>query len=78
MSDNRRDPEEPLTMAAAETNPRFQAILATAAHLLGSNIAHYGFEQGANDKALAKAVEFALKLVDRVNETVLDRARPRE
>src|SRR5262249_54438595 len=57
---------------------RFQAIVGTAAHLLGSNIAHYGFEQGANDRALAKALEFAAKPVDKVNETVLDRRRQRE
>src|SRR5262249_39650280 len=37
-----------------EMAPRFQAVFGTAAHLLGSSIAHCGFEEGANDKALAK------------------------
>src|SRR5262249_41999015 len=37
-----------------EMAPRFQAVFGTAAHFLGSSIAHCGFEEGANDKALAK------------------------
>jgi hypothetical protein len=65
-------------MATDERNPHFQAAVDMAVRLLASSIAHYGFEQGANNTFLAKSVDVAVKLVDMVKESVCDLPRSKQ